>query len=76
MGYATVLWSFAYADWDNGKQPDPERAKKKILSNTHPGEILLLHPTSETNANILKELITTWKSEGYRFGTLTELTGK
>lgn len=76
LGYSTVLWSFAYADWDNTRQPDPERAKKKILSNTHPGEILLLHPTSDTNAAIMKDLITCWKNDGYRFGTLTELGTK
>ena len=30
-GYKTVFWSFAYADWDNGRQPDPVAAKSKIL---------------------------------------------
>ncbi len=74
MGYTTVLWSFAYPDWDNEKQPDPKKAKEKILSNTHPGEILLLHPTSETNVSILKDLIHEWRSMGYRFGSLDELS--
>ena len=73
MGYVTVFWSFAYADWDNAKQPDPVRAKKKILDNSHPGEILLLHPTSKTNADILGDLIAAWKADGYRFGSLDEL---
>ena len=75
LGYKTVFWSFAYADWDNGNQPTPEAAKKKILDNIHNGAVLLLHPTSETNAEILGEVIRTLKSEGYRFGTLDELTG-
>lgn len=73
MGYDTVFWSFAYADWDNDRQPDPAAAKEKILLNTHNGEILLLHPTSSTNAEILGELIKEWKSMGYRFATLDEL---
>ncbi len=74
LGYKTVFWSFAYADWDNEKQPDPKEAKEKILSNIHNGAVLLLHPTSETNAKILGDVILELKQAGYRFGTLDELT--
>ncbi len=74
LGFKTIFWSFAYADWDNAKQPSREAAIKKVLDNTHNGAVLLLHPTSATNAAILPELIRTWKAEGYRFGTLDELT--
>ncbi len=73
MGYKTILWSFAYADWDNAKQMPPEKAKEKLINGTHNGEILLLHPTSKTNADILGELIDVWREMGYRFGTLNEL---
>ncbi|MBR4962120.1 MAG: polysaccharide deacetylase family protein [Clostridia bacterium] len=74
-GYKTVFWSFAYADWDNGRQMSPEEAKKRILGETHNGEVLLLHPTSAANAAVLQDLIRTWKEMGFRFGTLDELTG-
>ena len=73
LGYKTVFWSFAYADWDNENQPSAESAKKKIYENLHNGEIMLLHPTSRTNAEILKEIIVELKARGYRFGTLDEL---
>ncbi len=75
LGYKTVFWSFAYADWDNGKQPDPAAAKKKILDNLHNGAVILLHPTSATNAAILGDVIREMRAQGYRFGTLDELTG-
>lgn len=75
-GYRTVFWSFAYADWDNGRQMDPAAAKERILSETHNGEVLLLHPTSATNAAILRDLIRAWREMGVRFGTLEELTGE
>ena len=75
MGYSTVFWSFAYADWDNEKQPDPDAALEKILSGAHNGMVLLLHPTSAANAQILPALIRGLKDRGYRFGTLDELTG-
>ena len=73
LGYKTVFWSFAYADWDNGKQPSLEYAEKKILDNAHPGEIMLLHPTSATNAAVLDSVLTKLESEGYRFGSLKSI---
>lgn len=74
-GYKTIFWSFAYADWDNRRQPDPAAAKKKILDNLHNGAVILLHPTSATNAAILGDVLREMKARGYRFGTLDELTG-
>ena len=73
LGYKTVFWSFAYADWDNDAQPSCEEAKKKIMDNTHNGAIILLHPTSSTNAAILADLIDAWRSMGYTFASLDEL---
>jgi peptidoglycan-N-acetylmuramic acid deacetylase len=73
LGYKTVFWSLAYADWDNEKQPEPEKAKQLLLTNTHNGAVILLHPTSKTNADILDALLTEWEAQGYRFGTLGEL---
>lgn len=76
LGYKTVFWSFAYDDWDNSRQMSPEKAIKKILDNTHPGAVILLHPTSSTNAEILPTLIKEWKALGYTFGTLDQLTAQ
>ena len=30
LGYKTIFWSFAYADWDNGKQMSASTAKEKM----------------------------------------------
>ena len=76
LGYKTIFWSFAYADWANDRQPSEDSAIKKIRENLHPGAVMLFHPTSSTNAAILPRLIDEWKSEGYRFGTLYELVGE
>ncbi len=72
LGYKTVFWSLAYADWDNNKQMDPQKAKELILSRMHNGCVLLLHPTSDTNAAIMQELIKELKDRGYEFGTLED----
>ena len=73
LGYKTVFWSFAYADWDNGAQPNTKSALEKVLKNTHNGGIFLFHPTSKTNAEIFPSLISKWRELGYSFGTLHEL---
>ena len=57
LGYKTIMWSFAYEDWEENKQPDEQQAKKKILDNLHNGEIMLLHGNSKTNTNILDTII-------------------
>ena len=63
----------AYADWDNDHQPDPVAAVEKLNSRIHDGAVVLLHATSKTNAQILKQLLTDWMEMGYRFVPLTEL---
>ncbi|MBE6644989.1 MAG: delta-lactam-biosynthetic de-N-acetylase [Ruminococcaceae bacterium] len=73
LGYKTIFWSFAYDDWDNNRQPDKDKALRKILDNTHNGAVMLFHPTSRTNAEIFKQLILEWSEAGYSFGTLDEL---
>lgn len=73
MGYKTVFWSLAYADWDNEKQPDPDAAVEKLTARLHDGAVVLLHATSKTNAEILDRLIVKWQDMGYRFAPLTEL---
>ena len=73
LGYKTVFWSLAYVDWLQDDQPSAEKAFSKLLPRTHNGAVVLLHSTSETNAAILDELLTKWKQQGYRFGSIEEL---
>ena len=73
LGYTTVFWSLAYADWDNNKQMDEAKALGLLLSRTHDGCVLLLHPTSETNVKILDRYIKTMKERGYEFRLVDEL---
>ena len=72
LGYTTVMWSFAYDDWDENKQGREEYAKEKILSNLHNGAVILLHANSKDNCNILDEIIKEIKNQGYEFKTLDE----
>jgi peptidoglycan-N-acetylmuramic acid deacetylase len=73
LGYKTVFWSLAYVDWNNDAQPDPQSSKEKLLARTHDGMVLLLHSTSQTNAQILEDLLTHWTQMGYCFAPISEL---
>ena len=73
LGYRTVFWSLAYVDWYQDNQPTDEQAFSKLLPRIHPGAVVLLHSTSQTNARILDTLLTKWEEMGYSFGTLDEL---
>ena len=72
LGYKTVMWSFAYVDWEENKQPSEEEAMQKIIPNLHNGEIMLLHATSKTNADIMDKVIKKVREEGYEFRSLEE----
>ncbi len=73
LGYKTVFWSFAYADWKNDDQPQKEYAINNLMERIHPGGVILLHSTSKTNSEILGTVIDKLIGEGYRFGSLSEL---
>ena len=69
LGYKSVFWSFAYADWDPDNQTEENQAFTHICESTHPGAILLLHAVSKTNADILGKVIDDVKKQGYTFST-------
>lgn len=72
MGYHTFFWSLAYVDWYQDKQPTKEEAFNKLVGRIHPGAIVLLHSTSQTNGEIMDELLTKWEELGYTFRTLED----
>lgn len=72
LNYQTIMWSFAYDDWEESKQGREAYGKEKILNNLHNGEVMLLHGTSKDNMNILDECIKKTKEQGYEFKKLEE----
>jgi len=72
LGYKTVMWSFAYDDWEESKQGREEYGKSKVLDNIHNGSVILLHGTSKDNSNILDYCIKEIKNMGYEFKSLDE----
>ena len=65
LNMSTILWDFAYKDWDPDNQPGADYAYEKVTKHIHNGSILLLHAVSSSNAQALPRIIDTLRSEGY-----------
>ena len=65
-GYKTLFWSYAYVDWKTDAQPSVSDGMKKLTGSAHGGEILLLHSVSATNAEILGDVIESFRLKGFK----------
>ena len=72
LGYTSVFWSLAYADWDLNNQKGEQYAFDKVVSRLHPGAVILLHSVSPDNANALASIIDEAKKQGYIFLSLRD----
>lgn len=72
IGFKSVFWSAAYADWDTSTQKGAEYAFSTVTSRFHPGAVILLHAVSRDNAEALGSIIDEARNQGYTFRTLDE----
>lgn len=73
LGYTNVFWSAAYKDWDVDDQRGADYAYQKVVSQLHPGAVILLHSVSKDNAAALGSIIDEARRQGYEFKSLDEL---
>lgn len=72
MGYTSVFWSCAYADWDVNATKGADYAFETVTSRLHPGAVILLHSVSPDNAEALGRIIDYARQNGYEFKALTD----
>lgn len=72
-GYRHIFWSVAFKDWDRNSTLPASYAYNALMSQLHPGAIILMHTVAKHNAEALPQFISDAKAKGYRFGTLDEL---
>ncbi|MBO5973674.1 MAG: polysaccharide deacetylase family protein [Clostridia bacterium] len=72
VGYRSVFWSVAHADWDPENQPGVDKSFKTVTSRLHPGAVILLHTTAPDNLAILADFIDYARAEGYEFCSLDD----
>lgn len=68
LGYRTMLWSYAYRDFDVDNQPAVSEAFSKVTNAKHGGAVYLLHAVSATNASIMADVINDFRNSGYTVG--------
>ncbi len=73
LGMKTIMWSFAYKDWDVNTQKGADYAYESVMPYLHDGAIILLHAVSSDNASALERIITDAKAAGYTFMPLSNL---
>lgn len=72
LGYATIHWNVAAQDY--AAQP-PAAIADKVLRNTRPGSVILLHLQPDT-AKALPTILDTLKARGYRLVTVSQMMGR
>lgn len=73
MGYTTVFWSIAYADYDPQNQPGKQYVIDHFKNYHHKGAITLTHNVSKSNTEALPQVLRDLKQQGYRFVRIDEL---
>lgn len=72
LGYKTVLWSFAYYDYDVKNQPTEQKALDRITGAEHGGAVYLMHAVSSTNTAVLGNVIDHMRQSGYTVAKFNE----
>ncbi|MDL4840112.1 polysaccharide deacetylase family protein [Aquibacillus rhizosphaerae] len=65
----TVLWSVDTIDW---KKPTTSVMVNRVMSNIHPGAMILMHPTDVIEQG-LEQLVLNLKEKEYKIGTVERL---
>ena len=73
LGYTSVFWSSAYADWDTANAKGIQYAFDTVTSRLHPGAVILLHAVSPDNAAAMADIIDYARAHGYTFRSLEQL---
>lgn len=75
-GYTHVFWSLAFVDWNVNQQRGWQYSYHNIMSQAHPGSVMLLHSISKDNADALEKSIQDLKKRGYQFKSLDDFPKK
>ncbi|WP_306301215.1 polysaccharide deacetylase family protein [Thalassobacillus sp. C254] len=68
-GMGTIMWTLDTIDW---KSPEPSSMAARIVKDSHPGAMILMHPTGASRDG-LESMITGMKEKGLKIGTVSRL---
>ena len=70
LGYTTVLWSDNAGDW---LSPGRRVIEGKVLGRAYNGGVILMHDGIQETIDVLPQLLTILKREGYQFVTIDQM---
>ncbi|QTD43378.1 delta-lactam-biosynthetic de-N-acetylase [Sporosarcina sp. Te-1] len=73
LGYRHIFWSVAFIDWHANKPKGKAYAYNELMTQLHPGAVILMHTVSPDNAEALPDFIREAKKLGYEFRSLDDL---
>jgi len=73
LGYKTVFWSLALADW-KPLPGGPDESYNTVMARIHPGAVILLHAVSKDDTMALDRILKDIKAQGYVFKTLDDIS--
>jgi polysaccharide deacetylase family sporulation protein PdaB len=72
LGYQTILWTINSLDWKN---PGVHSIINRVTANIKPRAIVLMHQDAGQTPKALPAIINYLKSQGYSFGTVSQVIG-
>jgi len=70
MGYKVILWAVDPKDW---KRPGPAVVAQRILTETHPGDIVLMHDIHAQSVDAVPQILDGLTAKGFKFVTVSQL---
>ena len=72
VGYKSIFWSVAHGDYDTENQPSVQKTFDTVTGRFHPGAVILLHASSQSNVDALRDIIDEAHTQGYTFKSLDD----
>lgn len=69
LGYQTIMWSVDTIDW---KRPGSDVIRDRVLTKSHNGAIILMHPVDQT-VQALPKIIQGLKEKGFTFVAVSKI---
>ena len=70
FGYKVILWAVDPLDW---KRPGPSVVAHRIISETKPGNIILMHDIHGQSIDAVPQVLDGLQAKGYKFVTVSQL---
>ena len=72
VGYKSIFWPVAHGDYDTANQPSVQKTFDTVAGRFHPGAVILLNASSQSNADALRDIIDEAEGQDYTFKTLDD----